>query len=1263
MKKFVKKFWVFLAALIITLAILFSLFRALTPWAKQYKGQVEQQLTSVLGKSVEIENMQTSWYWFQPVLKLDNVDITTAQNKTVTLKKLLVGINLLKSLLSWQIQPGLLYIEDVKLTVRQKGQGFELDGFDTQSVVMNKDAYLPLLNWLLSQRKIIIKNADINLYLENGELLPLEQLNFAVSNQFGHYQLRGAGKLIQKIPTEIDFIGDLTSFGDVRNINGNIYLEVHNFYPARWQNLLSGKNFKINKGQGSAKFWFTLNKSQLKSIHSYIDLQDISLSKNQKTNVIKSFTANLLWNKQDDGWQLSADNINLAFNNAKWLNNKLKVKYYYANDSYELLISKLQLDPINTINIKWPDEVKNYLAYHPTGELNNLKVGIKDYKVNYFLAKFKNISWDSSEQIPGVKNLSGVLFWESEQGRLEIDSQDTTIHLHGKKPILFQQINAGSQWKLLSQGYRVSLDRLLVTRPDLVINIQGVIDALDKDINPLMNLTGQFSVDNPKTWLPYFSEEHIKPGLYDWLLHNVVKVDKVTGQWKLAGKLKDYPFDNNQGEFKITSYLQGVDLIYRKGWPVAQNIDAYLRLNRRDMDIDILNADIKGVSSNQINVKIYDIGNNREAVLLHGKISAYAKDFQKFIISSPLKEKLSLINKLDILGRLNLDLRIEAPLDREEIFTLGTLNFANNQITANEDSKIDFKNINGILKFDEKGILDGQILASLWADPIEFYLSSVRGKNNNALEIIFKGNSSVELLKDKFKLNVPFIDGNFNVLGTIKINDDKNVLNHLSFRTSLENVAIDLPTPLGKAREVTTPLNLDIAFKDNVFKKVRFNYDSRIKGDISITPKNLQGIIQFGDANLSRKISSDKIQITGFIQDIDFDAWYKFVNSLNSQSQDNNLIEIFEFNNLKLGSIDIFNNNFKDLLLNAEYSKNALILNLAHDTFEANVNYNSVENNLVGHINHLKLAEASSSGLHLSIEPKYIPNLNLTIDELQIGDLDLGRINLLSKTDNNNVHIKSLHVRSNIYDLLVNGDWNGDLNKTALNLKLHVKSVSNLLTHFNFTEITDAFEADTLDSNMQARWDGAIYDFAINKLAGDIHTVVKHGRISNFSPETEEKLGFAKLLSILSLQTIPRRLKLDFSDWSKDGYSFDVYKGNFVINNGIMKTKDSYIDGPVAYASIKGDIDLTRQSFDLNLHVSPHITASLPVVATIAGGPVAGIATWVVSKIVNQSMEKISGYTYKISGPWASPVVQQVNIIKSANKIEDKSLKNATKTN
>src|SRR3546814_9251858 len=61
------------------------------------------------------------------------------------------------------------------------------------------------------------------------------------------------------------------------------------------------------------------------------------------------------------------------------------------------------------------------------------------------------------------------------------------------------------------------------------------------------------------------------------------------------------------------------------------------------------------------------------------------------------------------------------------------------------------------------------------------------------------------------------------------------------------------------------------------------------------------------------------------------------------------------------------------------------------------------------------------------------------------------------------------------------------------------------------------------------------------------------------------------------------------SDWSSDVCSSDLFEGSFNITNGVMTTQDSYIDGPVAYASMKGNLDIAKQLYNVDLKISPHI--------------------------------------------------------------------------
>ncbi len=164
--KCLKKTWIIFAVFIITLAVLSSIFRALTPFAKQYKPQVEQHLSMFLGQSVQIGEMETGWYWFEPVIKLKQVTVDGELSKPLKLKRLLVGINLLSSLWHWQIQPGVLYIDDVHLNLREEGGKWRIDGVTTSVASVNElapEVGQHFAAWLALHEKLILKRVSATL--------------------------------------------------------------------------------------------------------------------------------------------------------------------------------------------------------------------------------------------------------------------------------------------------------------------------------------------------------------------------------------------------------------------------------------------------------------------------------------------------------------------------------------------------------------------------------------------------------------------------------------------------------------------------------------------------------------------------------------------------------------------------------------------------------------------------------------------------------------------------------------------------------------------------------------------------------------------------------------------------------------------------------------------------------------------------------------------------------------------------------------------
>jgi uncharacterized protein YhdP len=324
-------------------------------------------------------------------------------------------------------------------------------------------------------------------------------------------------------------------------------------------------------------------------------------------------------------------------------------------------------------------------------------------------------------------------------------------------------------------------------------------------------------------------------------------------------------------------------------------------------------------------------------------------------------------------------------------------------------------------------------------------------------------------------------------------------------------------------------------------------------------------------------------------------------------------------------------------------------LKIKQQNLNADLLFNPKINSLNGHISQIHLpkpglSEKSDEDV-LNLSPEQIPNLNLLIDSLQIGERKIGNITINTKSSASSLEVTYCKIQSPGYTMNLQGNWHQEqkVNKTDIQASLIFNNLAKTLENW---AITPAVDASKGEAQFKGYWSGPIYNFSLPKMNGQLSLTLKHGRITDLSPEMEQKLGLGKLLSILSLQTLPRRLTLDFSDLSQKGYSFDIFKGDFILTKGVLNTQNSYIDGPVAYASMKGELDLVRRLYDVELGISPHVAASLPIVATLAGGPVAGAAAWVVGKIINQGMQKVSAYTYKITGPWSNPIVQQISIVK-----------------
>jgi uncharacterized protein YhdP len=71
---------------------------------------------------------------------------------------------------------------------------------------------------------------------------------------------------------------------------------------------------------------------------------------------------------------------------------------------------------------------------------------------------------------------------------------------------------------------------------------------------------------------------------------------------------------------------------------------------------------------------------------------------------------------------------------------------------------------------------------------------------------------------------------------------------------------------------------------------------------------------------------------------------------------------------------------------------------------------------------------------------------------------------------------------------------------------------------------------------------------------------------------------------------------------------------------------------------MKGDIDLANEKQNLEVTIVPSITDSIAIGAAIVN-PVAGLAALLLGKALNNPIDRIIAFEYRVTGTWTDPVV------------------------
>ena len=1272
-----------MAFAIIIFALLLSIARAITPMLDHQRVFFEQWASKILHQPVHIGHIRARWHGFEPELQFDRVVIQKPQQQDafIRIKHLAVGINVVQSLWQRKLLPGRLAISGAKLALSEDKTGqLILKGVVNDKTQKSSSQTLPFkdtLLWLLTQADLSIEHVDITWRNASGTVLPIENLRLKVTNNVHMHQIAGIMKLAQKIPTQIRFIINLQDLDLARKqFSAQLYLQAKDLVFSQWfqtsvvQRLMP--HIRVNRGRGDLQLWANWQQGQLDTIQGFLRARQIKLSKFSastkhpaKKILINQLAGHIAWQRMKQGWRIKADNLHLKVNGITWPQNRLGYRVTYPVNGqpaqHVLSIDYLRLQDFQQLAKSigyWPKSWGAlYQHLKPRGDVSNILIQYSTQNNMSLSAHINEFGLTSWNKYPGVKGLSGYLFLSSEGGMVQINSKWLKLNLPKwyRKPLTFSAMKAFIRWHQHNSGLDIKALNVQFNNQDIQARAKLNI-FLPKLAPPKLNLIGHFNIKHIGRLKWYLPERILSKQLVSWINQAFLGGQIKQGIVVFNGSVDDFPFAKHQGHFAMNALVNNVTLNYAPQWPAISEVYGRINMVDKTMQIHANKGNIIGARLKQVAVVIPDL--RTPVLFVNGEVNSNLAKGLEFLRHSPLAIAAHLSN-FKTTGSMQLNLKLTVPLSADEVNvdSVGSIAFQNAEMDL-KPWHVKLDHLKGRLKFNNAKLSADHITASLYGEPAQISVATIKKpKQSRIIQVMIGGQFRVADLQRQFHFPLTdYFSGTSDYRAVLKLHDAKSSLaNHFDLSTDLYGISThNIPPPFAKTQGERRLLKLHMIINKNAPLQLKLKYGKTASAAFSFkdTPQGLNfesGELRLGDTR-ARFQHVPGLIIDGALKKVEWVKWKALIKQVlqsNHKAKQPSLSVPLHYVALKIAAFQAFNQSLHNVYVKLTQHKHHWIVQLKSTNIagrlviprEPGKTWRGQFQRL--YLQKFKLStKANHKPTHF--DSRLIPSLNIQSKDFRYSKVDYGKLKLVTQQTRLGLNVTQLKTHSPLLVLSLSGYWH-QIHKeqwTKMQGYFQTTNLSKLLSQMGVPKLLKGGRGSVAVS---LEWLGAPYEIAAKKLEGRVKMAFYDGRVIHIKNSAESKLGLGRLINILSLQSIAKRLTLDFSDFSKKGFEFNTLKGDFMLDHGNAITRDTTMDGPVAKVQIKGRIGFAKKDYDLTLDVAPYITSSIPLIVGIAGGPVAGVLTWIVNKLLSPEIGKAFGFSFKVMGSWDHPKIKMLN--------------------
>ncbi|MFM5879274.1 YhdP family protein [Aeromonas sanarellii] len=1242
--------WLALGVLFVLLAVLVSVVRLGGPLLNQHRQAV---IATLLGESqleVSVEHVGLDWTQRGPALELEGLVIAPDSGRfSLRLGKVWAHLDFWRSLNDWKPVFGQLLLSDgdIALDLTKPADPASGKGPNQQEA---------LLRFLLTQLSTFdIHDSRLSLTTALGEVRALNIAQLRWQNRGKRHQGVGKAYLINGVgESTLDLIIDVDA-PQVRldRLKGQLYLGASELDISPMLARIHAGEPRVT-GQLDFQLWSEfeggrLGNSLLAFGNNHLIWQDEVKGEPHRLDLRGG---KIQLRRDGEEWQLASHDVTFKLDGATWLQSRLQLER--MGDRIQGYVPAIDLDQVanlsQLVSGLYPELTETLKRTRPRGQLQDLLLQAdgdwQGLSLSGQLRGFETRAW---HDVPGLQKLDGD-FWLTPTGgsaRLSLGKGKVDPARHFKEPIPVDSLSARLDWWQTPEGWVLYGQDIALENPDLRLASRFRLELFD---HPFLALTGRIDVKNAAHADRYYPLAVMSDGLVDYL-SGAIKGGRAKGADLLwYGEFRDFPYDNGKGIFQVAVPLEQATYEFFPGWQPLTDLQIDLLFQNAGLDMRSRSTRLGKASSDSVHAWIPDLSPGAH-LYVDARVEGEGQAVSDYLQDSPLGGSVGkALQEVEIRGPMKGTVKLDIPLDgKGEVQASGDASFHDNRVRI-AALDLPLEKVAGRLEYDNEHTRIHNLKASLWNQPLTLDYEGRLLPRGYQADLKFRGSwDSRRQRRDIPALEL--LQGNSNWAGSLGLTlpEDKPFSFQLALDSSLQGMGLDLPAPLAKAAGARLPLKVTARGRDG-------SADIRAVLGADV---DMQGRLVYGEGApyMSRvrvnvgqpgaRVIQDRPMLLAINQQqADVAGWLgRLTRWLPGKGQETT-------GNAVVGPAFLPQEWWVDGQL-ARADIGTATLKAVHFTVGPVQQATEVmiDSPDVMGVVRLPLTDRqpidarfarihwSGKGSDLSPDPDArqdkaimdaIPWLRFSCVDCRFGELPLGEVKGELVPGANRLDLKGLEMRLAGSTLRGGAEWLARAGQMQTRARLHLDTPNSelLLKRLGFTSpIGDAPGKLALDLN----WRDTPYRLSLPTLAGSADYQLEGGTLREVNDKG------ARLLSLLSLDSLLRKLRLDFRDVFDKGFYFESMSASAKVSQGVVENKDFYMKGAAGNLRGEGIADLVRWQLDYDLSFSPNLGGTLPVVAAFSLTPITGLYVLALSKLLEPVVDVVTRIDFRVSGPLDDP--------------------------